>query len=173
MTPLQIDQSVDINNVEQSGLNIALQIRPQWKDKIVNIKSFTTGITNKIVGYWLQGDTYDNMILIRVYGQSTELFIDRRKEIDNMCLLHDDGCAPPLYGIFNNGLCYGFVVGQPLDWQQMSSSAIYPLTAKEVAHIHSIKPKSNYDSQPLLFSTMDKFLSLLPQSFDHPIKNQK
>ncbi|EDV29393.1 uncharacterized protein TRIADDRAFT_51652 [Trichoplax adhaerens] len=170
--PVRIDLTVDINNVEESGLKIIHQVRPQWKDENILIKPFTAGITNKIIGYNLQSNTSYQMLLIRVYGQSTELFIDRQKEIDNMLLLHNAGCAPPLYAIFNNGLCYGFVVGQPLQWQQMSDAAVYQLTAKEVAKIHNIST-IDQDIQPVLFDTLEKFLSLVPQSFDDPIKNQK
>ena len=75
---------------------------------------FTAGITNKLVGCYI-GTKKDEVILVRVYGQSTDLIIDRDAERQNMQILHRAGCAPPLYCTFNNGLCYGFVHGVCLD----------------------------------------------------------
>ena len=52
------------------------------------------------------------MVLVRIYGNSTEKFIDREAEIANMELLHANGLAPPIYAKFGNGIAYGFIPGR-------------------------------------------------------------
>jgi len=44
---------------------------------------FTDGITNKLVGCYLEENKKD-MVLVRVYGNKTELLVDRVAEIENM-----------------------------------------------------------------------------------------
>ena len=44
---------------------------------------FSDGITNKLVGVIYNND-HPNMILVRVFGECTEKFIDRQEEIANM-----------------------------------------------------------------------------------------
>ena len=74
---------------------------------------FTEGITNVLVGSHL-GD-FKDVVLVRIYGEKTDLIIDRETEKRNMKLLEKHGSAEPLYCAFKNGLCYGFVHGNTLD----------------------------------------------------------
>ena len=77
---------------------------------------FTDGISNKLVGCYLHDDTArKDMVLVRVYGQKTELIIDRKAELVTMVMLHAAGCSKPLYAKFKNGIAYGFVPGECLD----------------------------------------------------------
>lgn len=41
---------------------------------------FTDGTTNKLVGCYLE-DTPEDMVLVRVYGNKTELIVDRDNEL--------------------------------------------------------------------------------------------
>ena len=80
------------------------------------VQVFTDGISNKLVGCSLHGDkAKQDMVLVRVYGQNTELIIDRAAELVNMVVLHAAGCSKPLYAKFKNGIAYGFVPGECLD----------------------------------------------------------
>ena len=53
----------------------------------------------------------DDVILVRIYGNSTDLFIDREREMKAMVILHSIGCAAPIFCKFENGIAYGFVSG--------------------------------------------------------------
>ncbi|KAH8024907.1 hypothetical protein HPB51_002315 [Rhipicephalus microplus] len=76
------------------------------------VQTFTDGITNQLVGCWQGGgELGEEALLLRIYGQKTELFIDRSAEVLNMRLLHAHGLAAPLHCAFRNGLCYGFNPG--------------------------------------------------------------
>lgn len=74
---------------------------------------FTDGITNKLVACYMEEDMQD-CVLVRVYGERTELLVDRENEVRNFQLLRAHGCAPQLYCTFQNGLCYEYMRGVAL-----------------------------------------------------------
>ena len=77
---------------------------------------FTGGITNPLMGCWHKDDpAQEEMVLIRIYGENSELILDRDAEIRTIQLLHAVGCARPLFARFANGIAYGFFPGTCLD----------------------------------------------------------
>ena len=77
---------------------------------------FTGGFTNTLMGCWHKDDpAQEEMVLIRIYGENSELFLDRDAEIRTIQLLHAVGCARPLFARFTNGIAYGFFPGTCLD----------------------------------------------------------
>lgn len=44
---------------------------------------FTSGKTNKLIGIWY-ADHYTDMVLVRIYGNNTELLVNRKNEIKNI-----------------------------------------------------------------------------------------
>lgn len=51
------------------------------------LQIFSDGITNSLVGV-IQDDDKANMILVRVFGENTDKFIDRDAELENMKVTH-------------------------------------------------------------------------------------
>ena len=97
-------------------------VRPTWKDTPVHTKVFTEGITNVLLGFYIsrEGSRDDtDMILLRMNGEGTDSFLDRRVEILVMLSLHRAGLVPPLYLQLTNGLCYGYIPGQPFTVDDM------------------------------------------------------
>lgn len=77
----------------------------------------------------------DAHVLVRIYGNKTELIIDRKKELvvswritnttylsQNMDLLYKSGFGPKLYATFNNGIIYGYFHGKSLTTEGNSFS---------------------------------------------------
>ena len=86
----------------------------------VSFQVFTDGFSNRLAGCKLKSDTTDqDMILVRVYGENSEKFVDREQEIKNLKLFHKAGCGRPFYCRFNNGMCYGFAPGSCLTAEQL------------------------------------------------------
>lgn len=79
---------------------------------------FTDGTTNKLMGCYME-EHPDDVVLVRVYGNKTELFVDRDNELKSFQVLHANGCAPSLYCSFQNGICYEFMQGRALDTQDV------------------------------------------------------
>ncbi|KAJ8396693.1 hypothetical protein AAFF_G00015310 [Aldrovandia affinis] len=132
-----------------------------------DVSFFTEGITNQLMGCYVDsvlGDT----VLVRLYGEKTELFVDREKEMETFRVLHGHGCGPELYCSFRNGICYEFVRGAVLDDSLLRQPAIYRLIATEMARIHSIPPKNGSQVKPVLWEKVSDFLHLIQTSQGDP-----
>ena len=66
----------------------------------------------------MEGDR-DDVVLLRMNGEGTECFVDRKREITVMLSLHRAGLIPPVFMELSNGLCYGFVPGRPFNVEDM------------------------------------------------------
>ncbi|CAH1786966.1 unnamed protein product, partial [Owenia fusiformis] len=174
---LELDIFVSENAIEEGAIELMKSVRPEWKAGDIKFKVFTEGITNKLIGCY-KGSKED-MVLVRVYGNKTDLIIDREAELRNMLVLHSEGCAPPPYAKFNNGLCYAFVHGICLDEKTVREEKIGRLVAEEMAKIHDIQEssrsakQSKIEREPMLFKKIKTFLNLVPEEFQNPEKNER
>ncbi|XP_070977163.1 ethanolamine kinase 1-like isoform X2 [Oncorhynchus clarkii lewisi] len=116
----KIDVTLDENDYRSGALRLIKELRPFWKPSEVKMKFFTDGITNKLLGCYVGGVMQD-VVLVRIYGNKTELFVDRENEVKSFRTLHAHRCAPRLYCTFNNGLCYEFLQGQALEPEHIRS----------------------------------------------------
>ena len=109
---LNIDIVVDIESEESLKVGagqVVAKVKPGWIVQDFKFKIFTDGISNKLIGIYVQDKS--EMVLVRVYGAKTELIIDRQAEIRNMLVLNKAGCGCQLYAKFNNGLAYEYLPG--------------------------------------------------------------
>lgn len=143
---------------------------------------FTDGITNKLVGCFNQNNNNANcdagdesasadVVLVRVYGNKTDLLIDRKKETENIRLLHRYGYAPALYATFRNGLAYEFVPGVTLTPDTVRDGRTWPLVARRMAQMHKVE--DGVGGEPMLRGKMDQFLKLLPAVFSDAAKHAR
>ncbi|XP_064602456.1 ethanolamine kinase 1-like [Liolophura sinensis] len=178
-----VNITVDPNEAKTGALEIIKHLRPEWLLDKVELRTFTEGITNFLCGVFLDGLPNDT-VMVRIYGEKTDLIIDREVEMKNMRLLHAAGCGPPLYCTFNNGICYAYLPGVPLDEQMVRDNHISRLIAREMAKLHSIpletvqsfmgtEKASAVNPQPCLWVKIQKYLDLVPQSFADPQKQQR
>lgn len=70
-----------------------LQLMPEWKDLDLRIEPLTGGITNKL--FRVQTSNGSDYVF-RIYGEKTELFIDRKMEMENIRLMENSGVSPKL-----------------------------------------------------------------------------
>lgn len=167
---------LDAENTVESIKPVLKQIRPEWDVEKVKFKEFSEGISNKLIGCNMPGLEPGEMILFRLYGNKTELFIDRQKELETFQILHSKGYGPPVYGTLENGLAYGFLPGDVLDTDTIADKHISSLCARHMAKLHAIKinhEKSRHKAEPMLFTGMMKYLNLLPEKFEDPVKNER
>ncbi|XP_067913518.1 ethanolamine kinase 1-like isoform X4 [Heterodontus francisci] len=163
---------VDENDVISGALKLVGKLRPKWDVEQVTTKLFTDGITNKLVGCYV-GNKMDDVVLVRVYGNKTELFVDRDNELKSFQVLHANGCAPQLYCTFQNGLCYEFMHGMALGPQHVREPALFRLIATELARIHSIHAHNGCIPKPNLWVKMRKYMALVSSEFTPEAKNTR
>lgn len=101
------------------------------------------------------------VVLVRVYGNNTEVFIDRAQELKTIALLASLSIAPQVHSRFINGFVYGFAKGTPFTLVEMQTKS--HLVAKKLAEFHSI------DAQDLLESrfenTIKKWMNHIPLQY--------
>ncbi|KAG8518071.1 Ethanolamine kinase 2 [Galemys pyrenaicus] len=120
---------------------------------------FTDGITNKLVACYVEEDMRD-CVLVRVYGERTELLVDRENEVRNFQLLRAHGCAPKLYCTFQNGLCYEYMRGMALGPEHIREPRLFRLIALEMAKIHTIHANGSLP-KPTLWHKMHNYFTLV------------
>ncbi|XP_061078488.1 ethanolamine kinase 1-like [Conger conger] len=143
-------------------------LRPHWDPARIQLKFFTEGITNLLMGCWVEGPVGPvETVLVRVYGRHTERLVDRARERATLQLLQAHGCGPRLYCSFTNGLCYQYLSGRVLEDRLLREPAVYRLIAAEMARIHSI-PRSGSPAQPVLWEKVSGFLQLVQTAETKP-----
>uniref|UniRef100_A0A8C6PD33 ethanolamine kinase n=1 Tax=Nothobranchius furzeri TaxID=105023 RepID=A0A8C6PD33_NOTFU len=161
---------VDELNVTEGALELIKELRPTWDISSVKTKLFTDGTTNKLVGCSVDACPED-VVLVRVYGNKTELIVDRDNELKSFQVLHANGCAPRLYCTFQNGICYEFMQGDALGPQDVRDPTLIWLIAREMARIHAIHAHNGCIPKPNLWIKMRKYFSLVATEFTEQASN--
>ncbi|KAM8891384.1 ethanolamine kinase 2 [Spinachia spinachia] len=161
---LHVDLQVDEREPRQGVLDLLSRLRPHWKAKDIQMKKFTEGITNQLIGCYVASLQEPGCVLVRLYGRMTELYVNRDREVEMFQVFHAHGCGPQIYCSFRNGVCYEFVRGAVLDDELLRQPSIYRLIAAEMGRIHSIQPKCGPPVEPHLWTKMAHFLTLMQSS---------
>nr|XP_046250657.1 ethanolamine kinase 1-like isoform X1 [Scatophagus argus] len=161
---LHLDVQIDELNPRRGILDLLKRLRPRWKAQDIQMKTFTEGITNQLIGCYVGSLQEPGCVLVRLYGRMTELYVDRDREVEMFQVFHAHGCGPQIYCSFQNGICYEFVRGTVLDDELLRQPSIYRLIAAEMGRIHSIQPKCGRPVEPLLWTKMSQFLILVQDS---------
>ncbi|XP_071840201.1 ethanolamine kinase 1-like [Apostichopus japonicus] len=169
---LKLDLLLDENKLQEGALAVLKHVRPDWDRANVNCKVFTDGISNKLIGAYL-GDDKRNMVLVRIFGRKTELIINRELELKAFQVLYEAGLGPKLHATFKNGISYGYMPGSILSTESVRSDELYPIIAKEMARLHTLKPKDGFKNEPALFVTLRNWLKVLPEQFEDEKKNER
>lgn len=168
---LHVDLEIDENEPHFGILKLLKILRPDWVQDQVQLKTFTEGMTNQLIGCFLRADQsaergldrVEDGLLVRVYGRHTELYVDRSEEVHMVRILESRGLGSKIYCSFNNGICYEFLQGAPLTLDQVTQPQIYRLVAAEMARLHSVQFHAS-ELEPFLWRKMDHFLTLIQTS---------
>ncbi|MEQ2280100.1 Ethanolamine kinase 1 [Ameca splendens] len=160
----KIEVTVDENDYRPGALRLMKELRPNWKPSEIKMKFFTDGITNKLLGCYV-GAVMQDVVLVRIYGNKTELLVDRENEVKSFRVLHAHRCAPSLYCTFNNGLCYEFLQGTALEPEHIRSQPVFRLIARQLARYHAIHAHNGWVPRSDLWLKMGKYLALISKCF--------
>ena len=158
----------DIADVFRKYLSFS---RPEWRGKPLEKVVFSEGKTNQLAGFY-DGNKKD-IVLVRINGKNTEVFINRELEIITMITLSQAGLSSPLYYQFQNGLCYGFVPGRALKFEELNDLAMARRTARTLAKFHSVPIPQTFQKSPRLYEFFDNFLANITGDFGNEVKNKR
>ncbi|XP_029009373.1 ethanolamine kinase 2 isoform X2 [Betta splendens] len=161
---LHVDVHIDEDQPRTGILDLLSRLRPQWRAQDVQLKTFTEGMTNQLIGCYVGSVQEPGCVLVRLYGRMTELYVNRDQEVDMFQVFHAHGCGPQIYCSFQNGICYEFIRGAVLEDELLQQPSIYRLIAAEMGRIHSIEPKCGRPVEPVLWKKMSHFLALVQSS---------
>ena len=152
--------------MKEDAIKLAHLVKPEWNKSKIQTKFFTDGTTNQLMGCYLNDDE-NNIILIRIYGLNTQLFIDRNQEIENLQLMNKYYLSPPLFASFQNGICYGYNQGKVITQEMIKNEKISFNVCKMMAKMHSIsfhEKKNQKSTHACLFNDLNKYLNLIMPS---------
>lgn len=139
-----IPLSYDNKDCDASALRLIYALVPEWETSEGHVKfiRFTDGITNTLLKAekrrpgQSQLEIDQESLLMRAYGEGTDVLIDREREIEAHTLLASRRLAPPLFARFNNGLLYRFTSGDVCTPQDIREPAIYRSVAQMLGSWH-------------------------------------
>lgn len=133
-----------------SALRLIAQLRPDWQEanSEVSFVRFTDGITNTLLKATCRlpdtepsaEDADADAILLRAYGNGTDVIIDRQREAQNHELLGRFGLAPELLARFENGMLYRFIRGTVTQPDDLRRPEVYCAVARRLAQWHATVP---------------------------------
>ena len=121
------------------------------------------GITNSLFKVYRSDSP--RAVLVRVFGDKTEIIIDRENDLAAFRALAALGFGPELVGTFDNGRVEGFLLCRPLDPAEMGSRSpidFLPLVAKELARMHALPIAG--DRVPRLWSCLRKWQAMAAEA---------
>jgi len=130
------------------------------------ITPISGGITNNLFRVAHKAShLYPQQVLVRIYGDKTEILINRDTDTQAFALLAQAGFAPSLHGTFHNGRVEGYVPSRPLLPYEMSYQTpvnFVSLIAKETARLHLLDMPG--DKLPILWSYLDKWFTMAEET---------
>lgn len=152
---------------QTSALRLILTLRPDWEhtDGKIEFVRFTDGITNTLLKVinkrpGLSTEEIDSeAVLLRAYGQGTDLIIDRERETQNHELLTQFNLAPALLARFKNGMLYRFIRGAVTSPADLRQQKIWRGVARRLAEWHALVPclATDRETQPTEIDGSEQF----------------
>lgn len=136
-----VDLQINLDNDYAQIKTLLAKIFASWSSSDeIHVEQLTGGITNMLLA--CTHVPTKETLLMRVYGQGTNLIIDRHREFVSHLVLNSLHLAPPVHARFANGLIYGFLPGRSLKPADLYSPALYPLIAQQLGNWHnSVNPE--------------------------------
>ena len=159
-----LDYQLDYSDSKKSTQRLLLSLFEQPKN--LKISVFQGGLTNKLLRATFDDSTVNKVVLIRIYGNNTELLVNRESEKRNMLLLSKMGFGPQLYACFDNGMIYEYIEGRPFEKNDVLDSEKSQLVAAHLAEWHLLNLGKR---EPWVFSTCQDWMSLLPRYYDDAV----
>lgn len=143
--------------------------------KHISVFKPCTGTTNTVV--LLQHE--QQRAILRINGRGSDKLVDRDREAETMVVVSQAGLCCSPYCQFENGMCYGYAPGRPLQLEDVQEDTpsegegsekkeeLARKVALHMARLHSLHlPTSLREQEPLLWTKYDCWLEGLPTELE-------
>lgn len=145
-------------------LNKLISIKPEWSTaKNLKIEQLSGGISNLI--FKISADNYDT-ILIRFYGKTMNILIDREEEIKIFKLMSNNKLGPKLLGYFDEGRIEQYIDSITLTNKTIIDHSVSII--KKMKEIHRL----NYSEELVCWNRLLKWINLLEKNYFAEYKNE-
>ncbi|KAL4866457.1 hypothetical protein BDV12DRAFT_172820 [Aspergillus spectabilis] len=176
--PRYIAKSYNHADSQASALRLVLTLNPDWEgpENKIEFVRFTDGITNTLFKAinrkpGLTEEEIDKeAVLMRAYGNHTEILIDRERETNSHALLARYGLAPPLLARFKNGLLYRFIRGRPATAEDLVTEPVWRGVARRLGQWHAVLPISAANTAPASQKEVSLLDSVEVSADSQPVK---
>ncbi|KAG4438293.1 hypothetical protein IFR05_006228 [Cadophora sp. M221] len=149
---------------------------PSWEK--VDVQRLTGGVNNTLFkvrkddGGSGDPEFVDDAALIRIYGGSSGILVDREQELNCHVLLQNYGLAPRIIGRFRHGYAYGFVPGKVCSPVELAREPVWRGIAERMAQWHATLPLAE-PASPNIWRVLNKWITALPTSTEEETFKQK
>ncbi len=157
---------VDLATEESAQAGMRSVVKAIWPEYSLlpnskfSFKRFTSGLSNVLYRVSM---SRSHRVLVRVYGVGGEDMLDRDAEIRLQLQLAEAGLAAQFYSKFENGCCYEFLEGTPLEPSNIGEH-VEPV-ARELARWHkAVIDEPDVAREPSSISLIRRWFAVLPES---------
>lgn len=151
------------NGLDDQIKEILKCVKKNWPSENL-VRTKYDGTSNTSYGYH-EADNTNDIVIFRIYGDKSELLIDRELELKSFQLLSTNQLASDIICTFDNGYCYQFISGESISMHDLTRPEILQKTACLVARIHAIKTPSLFVEDckrvGMVFEHIERYLGLL------------
>uniref|UniRef100_A0A7S0VNF9 ethanolamine kinase n=1 Tax=Polytomella parva TaxID=51329 RepID=A0A7S0VNF9_9CHLO len=180
--PISIDFKTDEEEVNNQIKIVCRSLLPGWSDvpdESYKFSKISGGISNILVKADPSGFNGLSPVAVKVFGDKTELLIDREVEKTVLVQLNQHGFGAKVLAFFENGRIEAFIPCKTLVPDEMSDAAVVPYIARRLAAFHALPidlsgtpaTTSGTSSSDPVFRVIRDWLNMASQlSFDHDAK---
>nr|BAU37043.1 ethanolamine kinase [Chlamydomonas asymmetrica] len=176
--PVSISFADGIEAGEREAVAVCQRILPGWSQLdggLCTVSKISGGISNMLVKVAPPADSGLNPVAVKVFGDKTELLIDRDTERHVLLKLNEAGFGAKVVGLFENGRIEEFLPCKTLTPDEMASPDYVPRIAARLRKFHELKGLEQ-QSQPrqTQFDTIRGWLAMARSlHFDDPAKQKQ
>lgn len=164
LAPPRNDCKIDLDDGEEEAnaaiYTLCVSSLPGWaglSQDDVEFKKLAGGISNLLVKVAPKSSKL-GAVVVKVFGESTDLMVDRKRETQVVCELGAQGYGPKVLALFGNGRIEEFLHCTTLEPRQMLEPSFVARIASKLARFHTASV--DLPREPGVFATTRKWLAM-------------
>jgi len=115
----------------------------------MQVSTISGGISNALYKVECKDAIQSSKVVVRVYGDNTEKFVDRKEEVGMMGVLHRNGFGPCVLGTFANGRIESFLDLVCLQPDDIAKPLYAKSIAKTLGEFHLVSQSWTHPQSPM------------------------